>query len=315
MADYKVLVTARSFGSKDESVFSYLEENGCEVKKIAVEDLEKEISDADAIIAGLEVYDENLLSKASQLKVISRYGVGYDKVDLKASKNHNVKVTITPGANGDSVADMACALILSCARNVPFMDQKIKEGNSSRKSGIELDGKTLGIVGAGRIGKGVGRRLKGFGMNLLCYDQYIDEEFAKEYDAKYVDFDTLVKESDVITIHSPLTEETRYLFNKDVFKKMKKNAILVNTARGGIIQEEDLYEALVNGEIYGAGLDVTENESSYDQPLAKLENCIMTPHAAAATAEASIKMSRMASENVVEVLTTGSCKNEVMESL
>ena len=319
MAKYKVLATARSFGNTDTKAKELLEANDCELKKLTAADgpipeqLKAELPTADAVIAGLEDYDRALIESASRLKVISRYGVGYDKVDLQAAADHNIAVTITPGANGDSVADLAMALMLDCARNVTQMDCGIKGKNQIRPSGVEMWEKTLGVVGAGRIGKGVAKRCTGFNMRILCYDQYQDEAFARECGAEYVDLETLIRESDFITIHSPLTEETRNMFSTEQFRMMKKDAIFVNTARGGIVDEEALYEALKNGEIRAAGLDATVVEPPYESPLCTLPNCILTPHAGAATKEASSKMSLMAAQNVLDVLQTGSCRFEVKE--
>ncbi|MFU0832175.1 MAG: 4-phosphoerythronate dehydrogenase [Oscillospiraceae bacterium] len=316
MSKYKVIVTARSFGKADDKAQKLLEENGCFVKKLVASDgpineqLEKEITDTDAIIAGLEDYNASLIGKANRLKVISRYGVGYEKVDLKAASEHKVLVTITPGANGDAVADLAVALMLACARNVTIMNNTLKDGKPFRPLGLELWDKTLGVVGAGRIGKGVARRCCGFNMKILCYDQYQDEKFKEEVGANYVDFDTLIRNADFITIHSPLTPQTQNMFGAKQFKAMKKTAILVNTARGGIVNENDLYEALKNGEIHAAALDDIVSQES-ESKLAELDNCILTPHAGATTVEASSKMSLMAAQNVLDVLKTGNCKYKV----
>lgn len=313
MGKYKVLVTARSFGAVNDEAYKLLEENGCEVKKLTAADgpildqLKQELPDADAVIAGLEDYDAALIGLGKKLKVISRYGVGYDKVDVAAAKEQGVAVTITPGANGDSVADMAIALMLDCARNVTTMDVHMKAKDQIRPQGVEMWEKTLGVVGAGRIGKGVARRGMGFRMKILCYDQYQDEAFAKECNAEYVDFETLIRESDFITIHSPLTPETENMISTEQFQMMKKDAVIVNTARGGIIDEDALYQALTSGEIRGAGLDATVMEPPYESPLCTLPNCILTPHAGAATKEASIKMSNMAAQNVVAVLKGQEC--------
>lgn len=317
MAEYKVLVTARSFGTADNKAVELLEEHGCKVKKLEAsqgpisEQLIKELPDADAVIAGLEDYRAELLREASKLKVISRYGVGYDKVDLEAASSQGIIVTITPGANGDSVADLAVALMLNCARNVTVMDNGIKKGEAVRPAGVEMWEKTLGVVGAGRIGKGVARRCKGFKMRILCYDQYQDEAFASECGAEYVDLDTLIRESDFITIHSPLTPETQNLIGEKQLQMMKKEAVLINTARGGIIDEDALYEALKTGEIRAAALDAIADEEPTRSKLNSLTNCILTPHAGAATREASSKMSLMAAQNVLEVLETGQSRNQV----
>lgn len=317
MANYRVLVTARSFGSAGDEAIKYLKSNGCEVVKLdsangsISEQLKKEMPSADAVIAGLEVYDSQLIASSNRLKVISRYGVGYDKVDLQAAADNNIAVTFTPGANGDSVADMAVALMLDGARNVSFMNSCLKAGCQQRTTGVEMFEKTLGVIGAGRVGKGVARRCKGFNMKILCYDTYEDEVFKIETGAKYVDFDTILYEADFITIHSPLNDETKNMFSTEQFKKMKKRAILVNTARGGIVDETALYEALKNNEIGAAGLDATLLEPPYGSPLLELYNCIITPHAGAATYEASAKMSMMAAKNVVDILFNRDCVYKV----
>ena len=315
----KVIVTARSFGKSDDSAYKLLEENGFEVKKLVAEEngesletqLEWEIVDADAVIAGLEPYSASLIRTAKQLKVISRYGVGYDAVDCKAAAELGIPVTITPGVNSDSVADLAVTLMLSTARNISYMDKTQKAGRFMRPQGLEMWQKTLGVIGAGRIGKGVAKRCKGFDMQVLLYDQYQDNAFAESIGAVYTDLDTILAKADFITIHSPLTDETKGMIGAEAFKKMKKTAIIVNTARGGIIDEEALYTALKTGEIYGAALDVTVSEPVCESPLSKLDNCILTPHAGAATVESSNRMSYMAAQNVIEVMNTGTSVNRV----
>lgn len=317
MGKYKVIVTARSFGKADDKAAALLAEHDCNIVRIAAGDaafdqqIREEIKDADAVIAGLDEYPEELMASASRLKVISRYGVGYDKVDVEAASKKGVLVTITPGANGDSVADLAVTLMLDAARNVSAMDMAMKERAQIRPQGVEMWRKTLGVIGTGRIGKGVARRCRGFDMDVLCYDIYEDEDFKKECHARYVDLDTLLQESDFITVHSPLTQETKGMIGVREFALMKKDAVIVNTARGGIIDEQALYEALKSGSIRGAGLDATVDEPPYGSPLMTLQNCILTPHAGAATKEASSKMSLLAAQNVVDVLTTGSCQYQV----
>lgn len=315
---YKILVTARSFGKADDRAINLLKENDCEIVRLPEDGeenmrtlLEREITSADGVIAGLEEYDRDLINSAEKLKVISRYGVGYDKVDVDAAKDKGITVTITPGANGDSVADLAVALMLDVARNVTIMDDSFKAGEKKRPQGVELWGKTLGIVGAGRIGQGVARRCKGFHMDILCYDIYPNEAFREETGAKYVSLEELIRNADFISLHSPLTEETRNMIGKKELDEMKEDAIIVNTARGGIIDEEALYDALKNGKIRGAALDALADEHTFPDKLASLPNCILTPHAGATTKEAVSKMSYMAAENLVEVLKTGKCRYAV----
>jgi D-3-phosphoglycerate dehydrogenase len=315
MGKFTVLVTARSFGSADTKAMDLLVANGCEVKKLRTgnstelrEDLEATIGTADAIIAGLEPYDASLLDRSNQLKVISRYGVGYDGVDVQSATKKNIKVTITPGANGNSVADLAVTLILSAARFVPYMDETLKAQKSVRPIGQEAWQKTLGVIGTGRIGQGVIARCAGFGMKVLCYDMYKNQEIQDTYGATYTTLENLIANSDFITIHTPLTAETENMFSTEQFKMMKSNAVLVNTARGGIIDEDALYEALKNHEIWAAGLDVTREGVPYTGKLCELPNCILTPHAGAATLEASSNMSLMAAQNALAVLEGKSCE-------
>jgi len=316
-AKYRVIVTARSFGKTDSKARELLEEGGCSVIKLEeaegpiYEQLKKELPDADAVIAGLDNFDEHLLACAGKLRVISRYGVGYDRVDARAASKFGIKVTITPGANGDSVADLAVGLMLAAARNIPMMDAAIRAEAQKRPQGVEMFKKTLGLVGAGRIGRGVARRCRGFDMNILCYDVCQDEAFKGECRAEYVSFERLIRESDFITIHLPLTEETKNMFGEREFAMMKRDAIIVNTARGGIIDEGALCAALRGGVIRGAALDATISEPPYGEEILTLPNCIVTPHAGAATREASSKMSLMSAQNVLDVLATGECKYAV----
>ena len=219
-----------------------------------------------------------------------------------------IRVTITPGANSDSVADLAMALMLCAARQVCRMDGVIRAGRTEKPvTGVEVWKKTLGVVGTGRIGKGVIRRAAGFEMNVLAYDAYPDEDFLSAHGGQYVDLDTLFRESDFITLHCPLNEETRNLVDRARLAEMKPGAVLVNTARGGLVDESALYEALRTGKIGAAGLDVTETEPACASPLAGLPNCVLTPHAGAATCEAGYRMGMMAAQNALDLLNGRDC--------
>lgn len=315
MSSFRVLVTARSFGSSDDKALTLLKEHGCEVLHLKAtadnslqEQLTQHIAQADGIIAGLEEYDSLLLDSAKKLKVISRYGVGYDAIDVAHAAKKNILVTITPGANGSSVADFAMALMLGAVRHVPFLNEHTKKGDFVRPVGGEMYNKTLGVIGTGRIGAGVVKRASGFEMTILCHDIYENEELKNSYNAIYVDFDTLVRESDFISIHTPLTEQTYHLFNAEVFDRMKPHSVLVNTARGGIIDEEALAKALQDHKLGGAALDETELKPS---PLVNVDSCILTPHCGACTREASSAMSVMAAQNLLDVLELGTCEYSV----
>ncbi|WP_320122879.1 phosphoglycerate dehydrogenase [uncultured Sphaerochaeta sp.] len=315
MSSFRILVTARSFGSSDDKALNLLKEHGCEVihlkataERSLQEQLVQHIAQADGIIAGLEEYDSLLLETAKNLKVISRYGVGYDAIDVAYAAKKNIQVTITPGTNGSSVADFAMALMLCAARHVPFLNEHAKRGEFVRPIGMEMYKKTLGVIGTGRIGAGVVKRASGFEMKILCHDIYENEELKKNHNVAYVDFDTLIRESDFISIHTPLTDSTYHLFASEVFDRMKSNAILVNTARGGIIDEEALAEALLDNKLGAAALDETESKTS---PLLGIDTCILTPHAGACTREASSNMSLMAVQNLLDVLELGNCEHSV----
>lgn len=315
MGKYLVLATPRSFAKASRDPIELLKKNNCEVLRLPIDDgdlhqqLMEYIPKADAIIAGLEPYDKELLSRAEKLKVISRYGVGYDKVDLDAARVKGIAVTITPGANGDSVADLTMALMLGAARNVCYMDSAIRAGRVEKPvSGVELWQKTLGVIGTGRIGKGVIERASGFHMKVLAYDSYKDEKFVAEHNGKYTDLDTIFKEADFITLHCPLLPETENLVNAKRLEEMKPTAVLVNAARGGIVDEDALYHALKDGKIGAAALDATVVEPACDSPLATLPNCTLTPHAGAATAEAGYNMGMMAAQNALCILREETCK-------
>ncbi|MDR0526182.1 MAG: phosphoglycerate dehydrogenase [Spirochaetaceae bacterium] len=308
----KVIITARSFAQADAEPLNMLQNEGFDLERVTdMRELPQRIGEADGIIAGLEAYGKELFSIAPRLKIISRYGVGCDAIDLAAAKDAGVVVTVTPGANSDSVADLAVTLLLSAARQVPRMDASIRAGKQERPLGVEMWRKVIGVIGTGRIGKGVIERLRGFQMQVLMFDIYQDNAFAREHNARYVPLDVLYRESDFITIHSPLTEETRSMIGKNEFAKMKKTAVIVNTARGGIIDEAALAAALAAGSIGAAALDATITEPPYGSPLCALPNCILTPHAGAATYEASLNMGRMSARNVIDYFRTGTCANAV----
>jgi D-3-phosphoglycerate dehydrogenase len=309
---HTVLVTARSFAKGNDAPLKLLEQADCRVIRPKDDgEFRSLLPEADGIVAGLECYDAALLASGAKLKIISRYGVGYDAIDLDAAHKRGIKVAFTPGANGDSVADLAVALMLAAARHVSFMDSSIKIGKQERPQGVEMWRKTLGIVGTGRIGKGVMKRASGFEMQFLCYDTYKDEAFVSSFGGKYVDLETLYTESDFITIHSPLTDETRNMISAAQFKMMKPSTVIVNTARGGIIDEAALCEALKSGTIGAAALDATVDEPPCGSPLCALPNCILTPHAGAATTEAAYNMGMMAAQNLLDVLKTGTCSHLV----
>ncbi|MDR1231864.1 MAG: phosphoglycerate dehydrogenase [Spirochaetaceae bacterium] len=306
---YTILVTARTFAKVNPQPLRLLEDAGCAVIRPRDKDEWRALLPrADGIIAGLETYNAETLAVCDKLKVIARFGVGYDAIDLDAARKKGVLVANAPGANSDAVADLAAGLMIAAARHVPFLDAAIKNRAPERPIGLEIWRKTLGVLGTGRIGKGVLKRMAGFEMRMLCYDIRPDEAFVSALGGTYTDLDTLLAHSDFITVHLPLTSETRGIIAEAAFRKMKNTAILVNTARGGIVDEHALYEALKTGAIFAAALDATIDEPPSDSPLSTLPNCILTPHVGAATIEATHNMGMMAAENLLEALKTGTCR-------
>jgi D-3-phosphoglycerate dehydrogenase len=202
---------------------------------------------------------------------------------------------------------LTLALILSVARRVPFLDRNTREGRWPRSTGIELYGKTIGILGLGAIGKAVAKRAAGFSMNIMAYDPYMDEAYAKAQGIAAADFDTVVKTADFLCLHLPLTAETRHIISGEVMKTMKKGAIIVNTARGGLIDEQAAYELLQSDHVGGLGIDVDEEEPPKQSPLFSLDKVVLTPHTASHTVEATAAMAALSVQNLIDVLSGRDC--------
>ena len=305
---FKVLITPRSFEHIKDKFLELLKDAEIEVvmnpygRVIKEDEMVELIKDMDGIIVGIDPITKRVIYNASKLKVISKYGVGVDNIDLESVKERNIVVTNTPNANSNAVAELTVGLIISVLRNIPLSDRRVREKKWDRFIGYELYGKTLGVIGTGSIGKRVIKLLKGFDLNILCYDKFPDYEWAEKENIKYVNFDELLKRSDIITIHIPLTEETRHLISERELSLMKKTAVIINTSRGGIINERDLYKFLKEGKIYGAGLDVLEDEPPQNSPLIELDNVVITSHIGAHTQESIENMAFMAIDNLISVL-------------
>lgn len=304
----KVLITPRSFGKYSDVAKNQLLEAGiCIVNNPKGSILDEDelidlIKDVDGIIIGVDPLNERVLREAKQLKAIAKYGVGVDNIDLEYCRTHAISVSITQNANMDAVADYAFALMLGVARKVTEINTACQQNDWTKKIAVDIYGKRLGILGFGHIGKGVALRAKGFAMDILAYDVNPDEAFAIKHEIRYAELDEILQTCDFISIHLPLLPETRNLINKDVLSKMRKNAIIINTARGGIIDEAALYDALINKQIYGVGLDVFEKEPAGDSPLLKLPNVIAGSHTAASTEGAVENMSNFAVVNLLNDL-------------
>jgi D-3-phosphoglycerate dehydrogenase / 2-oxoglutarate reductase len=275
-------------------------------KKISA--LEEAISGFDALIVRNQTkVTASLFTKGRALRVVGRAGAGYDNIDVPAASQTGVVVSYSPEENAVSVAEHVFALLLGLARKIPGADRSVKSGGWERKKyhGVELMGKTLGIWGLGKIGFRVALRAKAFGMRIIAYDAYLSPTslHVTESGATLVPMDTLLAEADFLTIHLPLTEETRGILNLQAFRKMKRGAFFINTSRGEVLKEEDLFQVLQQGQLGGAALDVREKEPpSAASPLHGLDNVILTPHTAGLTFEAQEKVIDAVSEDVDRVL-------------
>jgi len=276
-------------------------------KFLTKQEMMERLKDADAVVTQLrDPVDKEFIDAGKKLKIIANYAVGFNNIDVEYAKQKGIYVTNTPDVLTEATADIAWALILAVARKIIPADKFTREGKFEGWKpnlflGYEIYGKTLGIIGMGRIGKAVARRAMGFGMKIIYHNRKRVEDDYK-YNAKYVDLETLLKESDYISINAPLTNETYHLLNKERLSLLKKNAILVNTARGPIVDEKALYELLKDGKIAGAGFDVYENEPEITKGLEKLDNVVLLPHIGSATYETREKMSIMVAENIIDAL-------------
>jgi len=283
---------------------------------LTYDELLMQVKGRDAILTMLsDRIDERLMSEAKSLKVIANYAVGYDNIDIKAATAKGIVVTNTPGVLTDSTADMAWALLFSIARRIVEGDKVTRVGKFVGWApmfllGRDVVGKTLGIIGAGRIGTAMAMRSRGWCMKVLYTTQSNRNAVLEEMlGAKRVDLETLLKESDFISIHTPLSEKTRHLIGAKEISLMKKTAYLINTARGSVIDEAALVNALKNKQIAGAGLDVYEEEPKLKPGLAELDNVVLAPHLGSATIETRTKMAVMAAENIIAVLNGQKPKN------
>jgi D-3-phosphoglycerate dehydrogenase / 2-oxoglutarate reductase len=312
-----ILVTATFF---DEAALAFLKANNCRVVPSGLDpgtpdtSLTKErifelLKDADAWIVATAPVTREMIVSFPKLKVIAKRGVGYDQVDVAAAAELGRVVTFAPGGNGPSVADHTIALMLAVAKNLCEFRQLMRAGNWSVQPVTELYQKTVGLVGLGRIGRGVAQRLKGFETTILAFDEKPDLEYAETNGIHFVGLPRLFKESDYISLHLPLTPSSKNLVNAAALASMKRTAILVNTARGGLVDEKALLQALRTGQIAGAGLDVLLGEDpawrSLADELMSLPNVVVTPHVAGASREGLARGNQLAAQGIVAVFDGG----------
>lgn len=281
---------------------------------LSPQELKKVIKDYDGIIirSGTNL-TRDIINNAKKLKVIGRAGVGLDNIDVEAATQRGIIVMSAPGANTISTAEHTMSLILSLSRNIPRANESLRQSKWDRKKfmGVELHEKTLGIIGLGRIGQEVAKRALSFGMKVIANDPFLSLEVAKRLEVRLVGLKELLKRSDYVSLHFPLTDETHHLIGEKEFRLMKKGARIINCARGGIIDEDALYRAIKKGKIAGAALDVFEKEPPTDNPLLLLDSVVVTPHLGASTEQAQVKVAIDIARQMADALLDRGVRNAV----
>ncbi len=303
----------------DSGINVFTSHNGTfalEVKtKQTPEDLKKSVQDVDAIIVRSETQiTADILAAAKKVRIVGRAGVGVDNIDVAAASRQGVIVVNVPGGNTISAAEHTVAMLLALSRNIPQANESLKQGEWKRSkfTGTEVLGKTLGLIGLGRIGKEVAKRCQSFGMQVIGYDPYATEEYVKYLNIKLATLEEIYAQADYISVHVPLNDATRGLFNTQTLAKLKPGVRLINCARGGIINEKELAEAIQKGQVKGAALDVYETEPpAKDNPLFAVSNVIVTPHLGASTEEAQVKVAQELAETLRDYFLTGAVRNAV----
>jgi D-3-phosphoglycerate dehydrogenase len=315
MEQLKKVLISDPLSNKGIEILSAVKGLKVEIKTgLSPEELEKVIPEYDAIIIRSETkLKAGIIEAGSRLKVIGRAGIGVDNVDLNAATRKGIVVMNTPQENAIAAAEHTIALMFSVARKIPQATASMKAGKWEKKKfmGVELYNKTLGVIGIGVIGTHVVDRARGLKMKVLGYDPFLTREVAEKKGVELVSLDELLARSDFITVHTQLTEETRGLINRETIRKMKDGVILINCARGGIINEKDLYDAIKEEKVKGAALDVFEKEPAIGNPLLELEEVVHTPHLGASTGEAQENVAIAIARQVADYLILGEVRNAV----
>ena len=303
----KVMIFPSSFGKFSKEPEQILTDAGLSFTKffkagMTEDEVIEKLQGYDAVILGLEPMTAKVMKACPQLKVVSRYGVGMDNVDQAAAKELGIKTFNTPGANANAVADYTFGMILDLARSISTANRDLKRGEWNKYTGYPVYGSTLGIIGLSAIGKGMARRAKGFNMRVMAYDVYWDEAFVQEYGVEKASLEEIYEQADFITLHTALTPQTRDMISMEQLKKMKPTAFVINCARGGLVNEADLAEALKAGEIAGAGIDAFCSEPPTGSPLLEMDNVIAAPHIAGSSIDGINTMACMSARNCVKGL-------------
>lgn len=306
LAGKSVVIASRSFASTDSEPLALLRSAGISIvqpeKPPHGDALKSVLEDADGLIIGAIPVNEAHFAAATRLRVVAMHGVGVDHIDLDAAAARGIIVTNAPGSNDASVADLTIALMLACLRHIPAADRAARDGQWGGIMGEELSGKTIGILGWGRIGRGVARRLSGFDITILVHDPYVSPETIVDAGARPMALDTLLETVDIVTLHLPLTAETSNLLDARRLGLLRPSSYLINTARGGIVDEDALARRLQGGLLRGAGIDCFAFEPPVGNPLLGLRSVVVSPHIGAQTREAISRMSTTAATNVIRVL-------------
>lgn len=306
----KVLITPRGFANYGTDIVKEMEAKGLTVhynntgNAYTAEEFLELAKDADGIIVGVDIMDRTMMEQCPNLKVVCKFGVGTDNIDLEYAKERGIHVGRTVGSNSKSVAEHVIAMMFAESKNIYTTVRDVKQGGWKKPTGREISGKTLGIIGFGQIGKHLATFANGLGMNVLAYDVFeIEDAVAEQYHVKKAGQEEIISTCDYISLHVPLLDSTRNMISTGEFRKMKSDACLINAARGGIVDEEALYEALVKGEIRSACFDVySEEPPKADDKLVALDNFLLTPHTAARSKESERRTCEMSSKIIMEQL-------------
>tara|TARA_B100000686_G_C16643363_1_gene891402 strand:+ start:195 stop:1169 length:975 start_codon:yes stop_codon:yes gene_type:complete len=315
----KALITTVPFGGKNRLPLELLEKAGIEYlinphnKKLTEIQLSELIGDFDVLIAGTEPITDKVMAKASGLKLISRVGIGLDSLNLHAARKRGIKVSYTPDAPGPAVAELTLGMVLTLLRSVHISNQQMRQGKWERIFGRRLNDTTVGIIGVGRIGTRLLHLMRGFGkIRTLVNDIFPNRELDREFNLEWVTKEKIYKDADVISLHLPLTPLTQGMVCKEQLLQMKKDALIINTSRGGIIHEEDLYKVMKEDHLGGVAIDVFENEP-YSGKLTEIDRCLLTAHMGSMSFDCRSQMEIEAAEEVVRFIAGKPLQSEVPE--
>lgn len=305
-----ILVTASHFQTLCQDAIKLLERNGHRVilndhdmPYYSFDELAVWAPEIDGAIIGMDQWNEAVFQLAPKLKILARFGVGVDNIDLEAAKRHGVQVVNAAGMNANAVAELAVAMILNCLRGIPQLYQRLTAGEWARAVGRDIQGKTVGLLGFGDIGGRVARKLSGMDVRLMAYDPYPNQEKAQSLGVVLADMDTILSQSDIVSIHMPSIPATYHVMNQEAFRRMKAGSWLINTARGALVDTEALIDAVTCGHLAGAALDVFEQEPlPLDAPVLHTPGILCTPHAGAETVETYQSISMMTAQAVIDSL-------------